>query len=223
MYYWDGATWISTLSADGRYRWNGAAWVPVAGAPVAAYQPALTPPARREPTSWTRPLQYAVAGWYAITAIVGLSLPFWMRGQMTQIMQAAIQREQQRNPNLTPPPPGFYDSMNTMMTATLWLAAIFTVAIAIVVIIGALQRWTWIYYVVLVWLGLGVVSGPANVLNLATGGYPSYGYTPPAWFYAVGIVSWFPSTALFVAMLIALVKRGPWGMVRATAGGPPGA
>jgi hypothetical protein len=28
-HYWDGRSWVSTLSPDGRYRWNGRSWVPV--------------------------------------------------------------------------------------------------------------------------------------------------------------------------------------------------
>ena len=220
MYYWDGAAWVSALSPDGRYRWNGSSWVPNTFM-ATSYTPPQ--PVQRVPTSWTRPLQYAVAAWYAISALASLSLPFWMGGQMTQMMRGVIQNQQQLNPNLTPPPPSFYDSMSTLMTSVLWVAAIIACGIAIVVIIGALQRWTWMFYVVLVFLGLGVLSGPADALNLMTGGYSSYGYSPPSWIYVTGLISWFPSTALFVFMLIALVKRGPWGMVKVTEAGSPAA
>ena len=222
MYYWDGVAWKSALSPDGRYRWDGTSWVPVPWAPPAPF--AAPRPAPRVPTSWTRPLQYAVAGWYVISALVSLSVPYWLGGQMNQIMQAAIQRQQQQNPDLQPPPPSFYDAMNSMITGMIWVGVIIGIAICAVIIVGALQRWTWMYYVVLVLLALGVVSGPANLVQLTTGSYQAmYGYTPPGWLFAVGIVSWFPSTALFVVMLIALVKRGPWGMVRVNAEGSPGA
>jgi hypothetical protein len=223
MYYWDGVAWVTTLSPDGRYRWDGSAWVPLAGWAPSAYAPPAAPVVR-QPTSWTRPLQYAVAGWYAISALVSLSLPFWLGGQMSQMMRAIVAQQQAQNPDVQPPPPGFYDTMTSMMTGMLWVAAFVGFAIAVVVIIGALQRWTWLYYVVLVLLGLSVVSGPANLLSFVTGSTAStYGYSLPAWLYVVGIVSWFPSTALFVVMLIALVKRGPWGMTRINAGGSPAA
>src|SRR5256885_15350335 len=62
MYYWDGQTWKSTLSADGRFRWDVPAWTP-APTSTGAVGPAYMARAQREPTSWTRPLQYAVAGW----------------------------------------------------------------------------------------------------------------------------------------------------------------
>ena len=221
MYYWDGATWVSTLSPDGRYRWNGSSWVPNSYL-ATTYTPPQ--PARREPTSWTRPLQYAVAAWYALTALLALSFPFWMTGMMAQIVNASIRRQQQLNPNATPPPPGFYDALNSMMTTMLWVGVVFAFAIAIVMIAGALNRWTWTFYVVLVLLGLSVVSGPIDLIQFSSGYYQStYGYTPPTWLYLIGIVSWFPAAALFALMLIAVVKRGPWGMVKVSAGGSPAA
>lgn len=216
MYYWDGTRWLSTVSPDGRYRWNGTAWVPTAWASYV--QPEATV---RQPTSWTRPLQYAVAGWYGISALLTLSAPFWMRDMMSQMVRASIQRSQEQNPNARPLPPGFYDTMTSMMNGVLWVAAVIGLAIAILVIVGALQRWTWMYYAVLVLLGLGVLSGPANLVNLATGSYSSaYGYSPPSWLFVLGALSWIPSTALFVFMLVGLIKYGPWGMRKVPAGPP---
>ena len=97
LYYWDGTRWQSTLSHDGRSRWNGTTWVPsgAASAPAAFGHPARTV---REATSWTRPLQVAVAGWYAVSAVYSLTLPLWMSGPMSQAFNQAIQRQQQRNP-----------------------------------------------------------------------------------------------------------------------------
>ena len=93
MYYWDGQQWVSTLSHDGRTRWSGTAWVPtgqVYGTP--AFRPAER--TKREPTSWTRPLQLTVAGWYALQGIYALTLPFWMGGPITQAINQGIQRQQ---------------------------------------------------------------------------------------------------------------------------------
>lgn len=219
MYYWNGAQWVSTISPDGRYRWDGANWVPAGYGYGAPLMPA--PPTRREPTSWTRPLQYAVAGWYGITGLISLTVPFWMGGQMSQIMRASIAQQEAQSPNVTPPPQSFYDMMNGIVTASLWVAAGFGIALAILFIVAAINRWVWAYYVVLVLLGLGVVSGPANFLRF--GATASFGYTPPAWFFAYGIVTWLVSTALFVVLLIALIRRGPWGMRKVSAGAQPAA
>lgn len=220
MYYWDGAQWVSTLSPDGRFRWNGASWVPATTAPFQ-----FTPqPTVRELTSWTRPLQYAVAAWYAISAVASLILPFWVGSFMMQAVRASFAQQQAQNPNVAPPPPGFFDQFNTIMTVALWIAAVIGIAIAVLFIVAAIKRWVWAYYVVLVFLGLGVLSGPSNLLNLATrNSYASLGFAPPVALYVYGIVSWFPATALFVFMLVALVKRGPWGMRKVSPAGPQAA
>lgn len=221
MYYWDGVQWVSSLSPDGRYRWDGAAWVPTQWAPPTTYY-APRQPVRREATSWTRPLQYLVIGYYTLSALVTATLPFWMGGMMTQIMRTAMERQQQQDPNLQPPPQSFYDAMNSIMTGSLWVGVVFGLAIVVVVIIGALQRWTWLYYALVVLYGLSVVSGPANMVNIATGNFAStYGFALPGWVLPLGIVSWGLSAAFFAVLLIALIKRGPWGMVKVSPGGSP--
>lgn len=216
LYYWDGTQWQSTMSHDGRTRWNGSEWVPVQGqgyAPGAYVQPS----GAREPTSWTRPLQLAVAGWYALSAIYSLSLPFWLSGAMTQAINTSIQRQQQLNPAASPLPADFASTMGSVMTGVLWVAAVFGVVISAVIVIGALKRWTWLYYVVLVFLGFGAISLPLDLLNAAGGSALSAasGFSMPSQFYWTGFLFAIPGTALFVWMLVALVKRGPWGMVRA--------
>jgi hypothetical protein len=216
MYYWDGTHWISTLSHDGRSRWNGSAWIPVSGQAIA---PGGFPPARatREPTSWTKPLQYAVAAWYALSAIYALSLPFWLSGLMSQLINQSIQRQQQLNPSATPLPADFAGTMGSFMTGALWVVAVFGVVISAVFVIGALNRWTWLYYVVLVLLGLSAVSIPLNIVNAVSGSAVSSvsGFSLPSWTYWTGIVFSIPAVALFVWMLVALVQRGPWAMRRA--------
>jgi len=215
MYYWDGSQWLSTLSADGRHRWNGAAWMPVsqqAFMPVYAPQPL---PAR-VPTSWTRPLQYAVAALYTLSGLFSLTLPFWMGGMMTQAMNQSIQNQQQLNPNASPIPTDVVSTMTSIGNGVVWVAAIFSLAICLITIVGALKRWTWIFYVVLVFLGLGVISIPLDLVNAFTGSRFSgvSGYSMPSWYYWVGLAEAIPVTAVFLWMLIALIKRGPWAMVR---------
>jgi hypothetical protein len=215
MFYWDGQQWVSTLSPDGRSRWNGTTWVPTGhayGPP--SYQAAGR--TLREPTSWTRPLQLAVAGWYTLEAAYALSLPFWMGGPMSQAMNQSIQRQQQLYPTVSPPPVEFTNVMTSMMGGILWVSAVFGLVIAIVVVVGALQRWTWMYYVVLVLLGFGALSLPVDLVDALGGSALSAasGFSLPAWTYWLGLASAIPSTALFIWMLVALVKRGPWAMRR---------
>lgn len=214
LYYWDGQQWISTISPDGRFRWNGSAWVPTSQsfAPPTYPQPGY---AQRVPTSWTKPLQFAVAGWYALSAIYTLTLPFWMGGMMADIMNRSMQRQQQRYPYATPPPPEFVNTMTSVMTGAVWIGALFGFAICLVAIVGALNRWTWLYYAVMVLLGLGLLGVPVNLTNIATGSSAlSYGVGMPSWINWAGLIFAIPGGALGIAMLYAMVRRGPWGMTK---------
>jgi hypothetical protein len=226
MYYWDGAQWLTTLSADGRFRWDGAAWRPVSGTGLVASPYAARTPTRVA-TSWTRPLQYGVIGWYLFSSLYALSLPFWMGGVLTDVMKQSInqsvQRQQQLYPSASPLPPDFTTSMtnmtSTMTNLILWFVVAFVLALSVVAIVGAVKRWVWLYYVVLVLLGLGLLELPANLINLATGGSvtsAASGLTInlPSWILWASTISYIPAVVLFVFMLIAIVRKGPWGMTR---------
>lgn len=214
MYYWDGVRWVSTLSPDGRHRWNGSAWEPMSGALAAAYMPQR--PAMREPTSWTRPLQYIVIGWFVVRGIYQLSIPFWMGPIISQELQTSLQRQQQNYPPGQPPPPGMTEMMTTAMMAGIWSGVIFALALSAVAIAGAIRRWTWAYYAVLALLGIGLLGTVYNAIDLATRGAVSASspYQLPVW---VNIFSYVDSAAdgvLFVLMLVVVIRRGPWGMRR---------
>ena len=215
MYYWDGQQWLSTLSHDGRSRWNGSVWVPtVQSGSAAGHQPA--PGIARQPTSWTRPLQYAVAGWYALSALYTLTTPFWMGGPMTQAINQSIQRQQQLQPTASQLPPGFTETMSSLVAVGLWVSAVIGVAICVVVGVGAWKRWTWMYYVVLVLLGFSTISLPLNIITVFAGPAVSaaQGFSLPSWTYWVSVVLSIPAAALFVWMLVALIRRGPWAMAK---------
>ncbi len=214
MYYWDGQRWVSTLSPDGRHRWNGSAWEPLAvPAYVPAYQPARPP---RQPTSWTRPLQLAVIAWYAQSAVYEVFLPFWMGGYMSQVVQQSVQRQQNAYPPGEGPPPGFTEMMSSLMTGSLWIGAFIGVTIAVVAIVAAWKRWVWAYYAILVLVGFGMLGFVYNLIDLATGGAltAAQAVRPPQWARVVAYISGVVDAALFVSMLVALVRRGPWGMRR---------
>ncbi len=215
MYYWDGHQWLSTLSHDGRFRWNGSGWVPTAQVHAATTQYQTHRPVRR-PTSWTRPLQYAVAGWYVLQAVYALAIPFWLSGPMAQAMTESLRRQQQTYPTVSPPPAEVISAITSIMSGVLWVAALFGLAISLVMIVGALNRWAWTYYVVLALLGLTVISLPVNLIN-AFGGTAisaTSGFSMPSWTYRLGLALAIPAAGLFVWMLVALVKRGPWAMTR---------
>ncbi len=217
LHHWDGSRWISTLSPDGRWRWNGSGWVPVAAmvapafAPYPSYQQTAPP---RRPTPWTKPMQYAVAAWYAVSGLYALSIPFWMSGTMSQMINQSIQRSTAQNPEVSPPPAEVVSSITTMMSGVLWVAAIFGVVFAVVVIIGALARWTWMFYVVLVLLGLSTAGLPLNIIGAVAGSTSINPFSLPGWISWLSVALGVPSTALFVWMLVAVVRYGPWAMTR---------
>jgi hypothetical protein len=134
---------------------------------------------------------------------------------MADIMNQSMQRSQQRYPSTTQTPPEFVSAMTSFMTGALWVGALFGFAICLVALVGALNRWTWIYYAVMVLLGLGLLGLPINLINVVRGSSAlSYGVVMPAWINWAGLLSGIIGGALAIAMLYALVKRGPWGMTR---------
>ena len=217
LYYWDGRQWISTLSPDGRSRWNGYAWVPMASmVPMAApaYSPYQQTATARVPTPWTKPMQYAVAAWYALAALYAVSLPFWMSSVMTQAFNQSLQRQAQLNPNVSPPPPELVSSMTSMMSGILWASVIIGVVVCAVLAVGAVMRWTWIFWVVLVLLGLGTLALPFNLIGAVAGSTYASLYGLPSWTTWLSVAIGIPNVALFVWMLVGLIRYGPWAMTK---------
>ena len=165
-------------------------------------------------SSWTKPLQYSVAGWYLLQAIYAIIVPFVMAAPMADYFNQVVQRQAQLNPNTAPPPAEFLSTMTTVLTWGLALSAAIGVAIAAVAIIGALKRWTWVFYTVLVLLGLQTVSFPFTLISA----FANTSFNPvklPVELTASSVALGFPAIALFIWMLIAAIKRGPWAMTRA--------
>jgi len=222
FYYWDGRQWISTLSPDGRSRWNGHAWVPVAPMAAPVYPHYQQPATVRVPTPWTKPMQYAVSAWYTLSGVYAVSLPFWMSGLMSQAVTQTFQRQAQLNPNVSPPPPELISSMTSMMSGALVAAAVIGVVICAVIVIGALMRWTWIFWAVLVFLGLGALGLPVNLNSALSGStYAGNLYGIPSWTSWLSVGIGIPGAALFVWMLVALVRYGPWATTKTTAEAGP--
>ena len=219
MYYWDGTSWVSTLSNDGRFRWNGTSWAPVAGYAPSAGFGAASPRGEREPTPWTRPLQYAVAAWYALSGLYALTIPFWVGSVVSDAINASLKQQEQTNPTVSPPPQEVIDSITSFVDVAIWVGAVFGLVICALFVVAALKRWTWAFYVILVLLGLGAVSGPLDLVNVIGGSRltAASGYSMPTTYYIIGLVAWVPSTALFVWMLISVIRYGPWAMRRASA------
>ena len=213
MYYWDGQAWRSTLSPDGRFRWDGSTWTPASSMVDTPYGFARP---KREPRPWTRPLQLAVAGWYVWSILFTLAEPIWMGGIMNGVLSQSVQRQQQINPDFSPPPAAVTDILSSFMTVGIWATVIAYSLVFGLIIVGAWQRWVWMYYAVLVLLGLTSILVPVDLIYVFIGHATSaaQGVSMPSWLYPVSFVTGLPAIALFVWMLIALIKRGPWAMRR---------
>ena len=70
------------------------------------------------------------------------------------------------------------------------------------------------FYVVLVLLGISALLLPVDLVYVFAGGriMGLQGVTMPTTVYAVSFFTGIPGAALFVWMLIALIRRGPWAM-----------
>lgn len=186
-------------------------WVPVAAVAAAASYPLR--PSSRVPTDWTKPLSYSVAGWYLLRAIYVVALPFLLAEPMAGYINQVLQRQAQLDPNAAPPPADMLTIINNFMIVGFAIGAAIGVAISVVAIIGALQRWTWVFYAVLVLLAFETMSFPFVVIRAFTTSTVSPIKLPVATTaasVALGVVA----IALFVWMMIAIFRRGPWAMTR---------
>jgi fucose permease len=154
---------------------------------------------------------------FGLYGLYALSTPVWLGGPMQHYMRQAALQQAQQAPQIYPDPNQYADMMSGFVTAGLVIGVILGGAIAAVAFIGTLRRWTWMYYAILVILGLAVLSLPVQLAS-ATGLVSSPGGVamPPAasW---VGATSGVLAIALLAWMMVALLTRGPWAMRRESA------
>ena len=165
------------------------------------------------PTGWTKPLQYSVVAWYLVYAIWSVAGPFLLAGPLSDYVNQVIQQNAALNPDTPPPPADVLSTINSVITVALGVGAAIGVAISAVAIIGALRRWTWVFYAVLVLLGLQTVSFPFTLISAFT----TSAFSPiklPVAMTAVSVALAIPAVALFIWMAVAAFRRGPWAMTR---------
>jgi uncharacterized membrane protein YkgB len=170
----------------------------------------------RVPTGWTKPLQYSVVAYYVAYAIWAVAGPFLLAGSISDYVNRAMQQNAALNPNVPPPSADVLATINSVITVALGIGAAIGVAIAAVAIIGALRRWTWVFYAVLVLLGLTTVSFPFTLISAFTTSSLSPLKLPVATT-AVSVAFAIPAVALFIWMAVAAFRRGPWAMTRGAA------
>lgn len=176
------------VSADGQFRWDGVQWVPI-------------PRGEREPTSWTRPMQLAVAGFFVVGTLFSIlsSALYINHDSMLRVMQAQG----------TSVPAG--TDINTIVDVSIvfaWVVVAVIGAIELVAALGSFLGWRWMFWVVLVLLGFGALGA---VTNLNTFAHPQNSPVP-TWGVATSELLSIASLALFIWLLIGAIRYGPWAM-----------
>jgi len=155
-----------------------------------------------------------VVAYYVVSAIWAIAGPFLMAGPVSDYVNQVMQQQAALNPDTPQPPADVLSTIQSVITVALAVVAAVGVAISAVAIIGALRRWTWVFYAVLVLLGLSTLSFPFNLISAFTTSATSPLKLPVA-LTAASVALGIPAVALFVWMAVAAFRRGPWAMTRA--------
>jgi hypothetical protein len=179
---------VGQVSPDGQFRWDGHQWVPI-------------PQGEREPTPWTRPMQLGVAAFFVVEILFSIitSAVFINHDSMLKVMQAQG----------TSIPQG--TDVNTVVNISIvfaWVVTGIIAAIELVAALGSYLQWRWMFWVVLVLLGLGSVGA---VTNLNTFAHPQTSPVP-TWGVAISELMALVSLGLFIWLLIGAIRYGPWAM-----------
>ncbi len=178
------------VSADGRFRWDGQQWVPL-------------PANYRESTSWTRPMQLITTALFAISAISGvvITIAFVNHDSVLRTLHA----QGTQIPATT--------SIDTIVNITIGVTygvAIFFSLLYLVAALGSYLGWRWMFWAALVLYGLSGITVFTNIGSFANpdrSPIPVAGLIISELFAVLGL-------AMFVWMLVAVIKFGPWAMKR---------
>ena len=176
------------ISADGQFRWDGQQWVPLASN-------------YREPTPWTRPMQLITAALFAISAISGVvtTIAFVNHDSVLRAIHAQG----------TQVPAG--TNIDTVVNVTIGITygvAIFFALLYLVAALGSYLGWRWMFWAALVLYGLSGITVFTNIGSFANpdrSPIPVTGLIVSELFAVLGL-------AMFVWMLIAAIRYGPWAM-----------
>ena len=174
------------ISADGQFRWDGQQWVPLA----ANY---------REPTPWTRPMQLISAAVFAISAIASVVVAFVFinHDSMLRAIKAS-----------SPPSGTDLEAAVNFGVAIAFGVVIFFAVLELVAAIGSYLGWRWMFWAALVLYGLSGINAFTNLATLRDSSkspVPTAGLVVSELFAVCGL-------ALFIWMLIAAIRYGPWAM-----------
>jgi hypothetical protein len=106
------------------------------------------------------------------------------------------------------------------------LMVVFSIALLILTLVGTLKRWTWFYWVFMVVTGLSVLGLPQQLLQVfgvgASGGPGQPALVLPLPNALYGLFIGCGQLALFIWMIVALRRFGPWACRTAPVAAPAG-
>jgi hypothetical protein len=179
---------VGQVSADGRFRWDGEQWVPIAAG-------------TREPTSWTRPMQLAAAAIFTVMAVTSLVSVFIFFNHDTFVRVLKAQ-------GTTIPRGTTIEEMANFAVGIAIATVVFFVVLELVVAVGSFLGWRWIFWAALVLFGFDAIGALTNLGNFAK---PDVSPIPVGWLVLSELLS-LAGLAMFVWMLVGVIKFGPWAM-----------
>lgn len=184
------STAVGQVSGDGQFRWDGAQWVPI-------------PRGEREPTPWTRPMQLGAAALLAVEAMAAVAATaiFYTHDAVKKTLEASG----------TQVPQGTTEDQLIGITIGFAIGfAVFFAVLELLGALGALLRWRWAFWYVLVLFGLGTVSAITGLVGIVRSTSSPFPLTYEVASELLGVAA----AAMFVWMLIGVIRYGPWAMKR---------
>jgi hypothetical protein len=176
---------VGQISPDGQFRWDGQQWAPLARG-------------YREPTSWTRPMQLANAAYLVVSAAYSLvtTALFLNAGAIERALRAS---------NASIPSEQVQQAV-TFTVLVGWVFVIVIAAVSVLFAVGSYLGWRWAFWASVVWLGLNSIGVLTNLGSLAN----SSSQPQPVAVIAGSLVLSLVALALFIWLVVAAVRYGPW-------------
>jgi hypothetical protein len=159
----------------------------------------------RSPTSWTRPMQLAVAAYLVISTLISLASQLVFANEVKAIAAAQMAKSFKASGR------AFTDAdVKSAVDLGLALALVFGLIFAIIFVVLAILSVTgtrtWVFWVDLVLLALGIFG----LLSAVTSFSDPASAQIPAGARPFSLLSGLADLGLVVWMIVALVKYGPW-------------
>jgi hypothetical protein len=153
----------------------------------------------------------------ALTLVGALNLVFLLP-YLADYLRRSIQQSIDLSLASQPGTVGNADQLRMIAEQVAFFSVALTVAFAIVwsllVLIGTLRRWTWLYWLLMITAGLSVLGLPQQVLELfgvgISGGPGQPVFLLPLPSALLGVVLGLAELAIFIWMIVALRRFGPW-------------